>query len=120
MLRRMTVTGDDAPAMLSDRNLIAGKNALVAFRQLGNATAVAVAARPQDIDLLCREPVTTKKLAGRLAAVARPLFGDGVRGEVFGLRHPDRTVESLGEPCRIAEVIGMEMRGNDSADRLPA
>ncbi len=115
---RMTVPGYDAPAVRPDRDLIAGDQALVRKGELGDATAVSVTARGQRREVLGREPMGPEQIADRVRPVARPLVGNGVRGQVFGLRHRHRAVPALGEPRSVPEVVRVVMRGDHATDRL--
>jgi hypothetical protein len=86
----------------------------IACGALGTPRAYGVAARGERVDVLALETVREEQRAGVGERVRRALVDDRVRGQELGLRHVDIDAEPLGQPRRVAEVVGVVVRRDDT------
>ena len=85
-------------------------------RQFGHAAAVVVPARAQGRNVILGHPMRAKQFAGRIDRVTRGTVGDHVRRQEFRLRHGQCRTKASCQPCRIAKMIRMVVRGDDALD----
>jgi hypothetical protein len=118
MFGRMAVTGNHAPVIRSDANLVAARQALKIHRDFRDAATIWIAAGIERSQVLGGHAVRTQQRAHRTGTVAAVLTGDRMRGQIFRLRHHYRAAEVRGKPCRVAQMIGVIVRCDDPAERL--
>ena len=115
VLRRVAVARDDAPVAsppaTTCRRAGCGRTrrALPARRACSGCRA-----RPARSRRSARMPWQAEELAGVGRRVRRALVDDRVRGHELAVRHRHAAAEALRDPRRVAEVIGMAMRGDDA------
>src|SRR5712692_1114030 len=114
VLRSVAVADESAPLVGADLHPVALDDAPVGEREFGHQLGVAVAASSHPGGALGIEPVLAEDVEHRFGGVARARGAHRVRGQVFPLRSPELGAEPLAQPGRVACVVRMVMRQDDS------
>jgi hypothetical protein len=117
VLGRMAMTLDQAPRRAACGAHVAVAQPVERLRQVGDAPSIVIAARVHRRNVLGRHPVPLEEPDRRRRPVPRMLAEQRVRGQVLRMGHRDRSIEAGAKPPRVADMVGMAMRGDDAADR---
>src|SRR5207302_1704969 len=119
VLRRVTVHGHDLPPPAADDECVAIEDPVKLRRHRRHELRIGIHPPAERRERFLPAPVATVVCeppldARRVAGEPRPL-----RVEPLGLRAPEPSAPALGEPPRVAHVVGMEV-GDDDARERPA
>ena len=119
MLGGVAVDGQDLPASSADPEHVTVEHAVELRGERRHETGVVVAAAPEALDGGLAEPVpaVVREAALELRPVDRPQHELGA--EPFALRAPELHAPALGQPARVADVVGMEVRDDHARQGAP-
>ena len=112
----MAAPGQDRERPAADRQPVVRHEPLEGFRRRYDHAQILQAVAEQDLGALLGQPMRAIEAAIGLRLQRRRVEADVEGEEIFGLAHGERHVETLAEPAGEADVIGVEMGGDEPGE----